>query len=164
MEKIVDKFIYGNKIFDPIWLIESKYELKNLLENCNKALRIIYDKNKKFYILSNINSYMHKELLIEGLGYGLYPEILNKEELEKKEYFFKETFQLISVPKENKEYIKLKEDGYNLRIDFSNFYLYIRATDIFKKDILKDELRITEALNIDFIKTFQNNIISTIIY
>lgn len=104
--------------YGPVFVTDSPYEMKNILKSSKEALRILYDKKKKFYIYGNIDDYIHRDLLRLAWGYMLYPEFKHYWEITEG-YFETNTYQLIFSPTNKIEDVygtKIGEDNYTNKI------------------------------------------------
>lgn len=101
-----------------VFATDSTPEMKNIVLSSSKALRILYDKKKKFYIYGDVDDYIHRDLLEIAWEYMLYPEFPMKWQITEG-YFEDYTTQLIFAPTNlvnETAGASIGEDGYTDRI------------------------------------------------
>ena len=101
-----------------VFATDSTLEMKNIILSSSKALRILYDKKKKFYIYGDVDDYIHRKLLEIAWEYMLYPEFPMKWQITGG-YFEDYTTQLIFAPTNlvnETAGASIGEDGYTDRI------------------------------------------------
>ena len=110
-----------NYHYGRIWATNSSSEMISAIMNSTIALRILYDTKHKFYVYSDADDFIHRDLLEAAWEYGMYPEYTQRWQF-KAGHFEDHTYQLLYAPKDKVEStygINIKEDDYTDRIEYT---------------------------------------------
>ena len=109
-----------NYHYGRVWATNSSSEIASVIMNSTIALRILYDTKHKFYVYSDIDDYIHRDLLEIAWEYGMYPEFQYRWQV-KEGHFEDHTYQLIYTPKDKVDSTwgaEISQDGYTDRIEY----------------------------------------------
>ena len=110
-----------NYHYKRVWATNSSSEMASAIMNSTIALRILYDTKHKFYVYSDAEGYIHRDLLEIAWEYGMYPEYTQRWQFQEG-HFEDHTYQLLYTPKDKVDSTwgaNIKQDDYTDRIEYS---------------------------------------------